>query len=81
MGERSGIGFLPWSNVSTAHDGLRLVEAAGRPAGGVIIDVWRTERMDGPDLALPGGTVRATGRAGTEVPSRPGLHGGSVVSR
>ncbi|MEU1180117.1 sugar phosphate isomerase/epimerase [Streptomyces sp. NPDC005820] len=43
-GARLGVEFLPWSNLKTVHDGLRLVEAAGHPAGGLIIDVWHTER-------------------------------------
>ena len=43
-GARLGIEFLPWSNVRTVHDAIRLVEAAGHPAGGVVIDVWHTER-------------------------------------
>ncbi|MCI3278357.1 sugar phosphate isomerase/epimerase [Streptomyces cylindrosporus] len=44
VGARLGVEFLPWSNLKTVHDGLQLVEAAGHPAGGLIIDVWHTER-------------------------------------
>src|SRR5690242_1265727 len=44
VGARLGVEPLPWSNLKTVHDGLRLVEAAGHPAGGLIIDVWHTER-------------------------------------
>jgi sugar phosphate isomerase/epimerase len=43
-GARLGIEFLPWTNIRTVHDGLRLVEAAGHDGGGLIIDVWHTER-------------------------------------
>jgi sugar phosphate isomerase/epimerase len=43
-GARLGIEFLPWSNIATVHDGLRLVEDAGHPAGGIVIDVWHIER-------------------------------------
>jgi len=43
-GARLGIEFLPWSNIATAHDALRLVESAGHPAGGIVIDVWHVER-------------------------------------
>jgi sugar phosphate isomerase/epimerase len=52
-GARLGIEFFPWSNVKTVHDALRLVEAAEHPAGGVVIDVWHTERAGTPatDLA------------------------------
>ena len=52
-GTRLGIEFFPWSNVKTLHDGLRLVEAAGHDAAGVVIDVWHIERAHTPvaDLA------------------------------
>ncbi|WP_089105035.1 sugar phosphate isomerase/epimerase family protein [Streptomyces hyaluromycini] len=52
VGARLGIEFLPWSNLKTVHDGLRLVEAAGHPAGGLIIDVWHTERAHTPPAEL-----------------------------
>ena len=37
-GTRVALEFLPWSNIRTVHDGLRLVEAADSPAGGPLID-------------------------------------------
>jgi sugar phosphate isomerase/epimerase len=43
-GVRLGIEFLPWSNIATVHDALRLVEDAGHPAGGIVVDVWHVER-------------------------------------
>ncbi|MFJ2901471.1 sugar phosphate isomerase/epimerase family protein [Streptomyces sp. NPDC087212] len=52
VGARLGVEFLPWSNLKTVHDGLRLVEAAGHPAGGLIIDVWHTERAHTPPAEL-----------------------------
>ncbi|MER5531958.1 sugar phosphate isomerase/epimerase [Streptomyces sp. NPDC002677] len=52
VGARIGIEFLPWSNVKTVHDGLRLAEAAGHPAGGVLIDAWHTERAHTPPAEL-----------------------------
>ncbi|MGW2964056.1 sugar phosphate isomerase/epimerase family protein [Streptomyces sp. NPDC001220] len=51
-GARLAIEFLPWSNLRTVHDGLRLVEAAGHPAGGLIVDVWHTERAHTPPAEL-----------------------------
>ncbi|EFL20583.1 sugar phosphate isomerase/epimerase [Streptomyces himastatinicus ATCC 53653] len=54
VGARLGIEFLPWSNLKTVHDGLRLVEAACHPAGGLIIDVWHTERAHTPPADLAG---------------------------
>ena len=43
-GARLGLEFLPWSNIRTVHDGLRLVEDADHPAGGIVIDVWHVKR-------------------------------------
>jgi len=53
VGARLGLEFFPWSNVKTLHDGLRLVEATGSDAAGVVIDVWHIERAGTPvaDLA------------------------------
>ena len=51
-GTRIGLEFLPWSNIKTVHEGLDLVRAAGQPAGGLIIDVWHTERAHTPPADL-----------------------------
>jgi sugar phosphate isomerase/epimerase len=51
-GTRVGLEFLPWSNIRTVHDGLRLVEDAGHDTGGLIIDVWHTERAGTPPAEL-----------------------------
>ena len=51
-GTRVGLEFLPWSNIKTVHDGLDIVQAAGHPAGGLIIDVWHTERGHTPPADL-----------------------------
>jgi sugar phosphate isomerase/epimerase len=51
-GTRVGLEFLPWSNIKTVHDGLRLVEDAGHDAGGLVIDVWHTERAKTPPAEL-----------------------------
>jgi sugar phosphate isomerase/epimerase len=51
-GTRVGLEFLPWSNIKTVHDGLGLVRAAGHRAGGLIIDVWHTERAHTPPADL-----------------------------
>jgi sugar phosphate isomerase/epimerase len=48
VGTRLGLEFFPWSNIKTLHDGLRLVEAAGHDAAGVVIDVWHIERAHTP---------------------------------
>lgn len=39
-----GLEFLPFTNIVTATDALRIVEAAGRPNGGVCVDIWHHER-------------------------------------
>jgi sugar phosphate isomerase/epimerase len=51
-GTKVGLEFLPWSNIKTVHDGLRLVQEAGHPTGGLIIDVWHTERAKTPPADL-----------------------------
>jgi sugar phosphate isomerase/epimerase len=51
-GARLGIEFMPWTNIRTVHDGLRLVEDAGHPAGGVIVDAWHIERAGTPAAEL-----------------------------
>lgn len=43
-GSRLGIEFMPWANISNVDEALRLVEEAGHEGGGVVIDVWHTER-------------------------------------
>lgn len=52
VGTRVAIEFLPWTNIKTAADALRLVEGAGHPAGGLIVDVWHTERAGTPAAEL-----------------------------
>ncbi|MBM7804185.1 sugar phosphate isomerase/epimerase [Geodermatophilus bullaregiensis] len=47
-GARLGIEFLPWSHVPTASDALRLVEDAGHPAGGIVVEAWHVERAVHP---------------------------------
>ncbi|MEU9892356.1 sugar phosphate isomerase/epimerase [Streptomyces phaeochromogenes] len=64
-GARLAIEFLPWSNLRTVHDGLRLVETAGHPAGGLIIDVWHTERAQTPPADLA--SVPASRIVGVEL--------------
>jgi sugar phosphate isomerase/epimerase len=51
-GARLGIEFMPWTNIRTVHDGLQLVEDAGHPAGGVIVDAWHVERAGTPTAEL-----------------------------
>lgn len=39
-----GLEFLPFNDIFSAADALRIVQDAGRPNGGVCIDVWHHER-------------------------------------
>lgn len=48
VGARLGLEFFPWSNIGDLHEGLRLVEACGHPAAGLVIDVWHIERAGTP---------------------------------
>jgi sugar phosphate isomerase/epimerase len=52
VGARLGIEFLPWSNIPTVREALRLVEDAGHPAGGIVVDVWHVERAGTPAAEL-----------------------------
>lgn len=46
-----GLEFLPTTNIATAADALRIVEAADRENGGVCVDIWHHER-GADDLGL-----------------------------
>lgn len=39
-----GLEFLPFNDIFSAADALRIVEGAGRSNGGVCVDVWHHER-------------------------------------
>ncbi len=52
-----GLEFLPFTNIVDAGDALRIVEEAGRPNGGVCVDIWHHVRgADDVSLleAIPG---------------------------
>ena len=51
-GTRIGLEFLPWSNIKTVHDGLKITQDADTAAGGLLIDVWHTERAGTPPADL-----------------------------
>ena len=52
-----GLEFLPFTDIVSVHDARRIVESAGRPNGGICVDIWHHER-GARDLAaiaaLPG---------------------------
>ena len=43
-GTRVALEFLPWSSVADVHRALEVVEAAGHPAVGLLVDAWHVGR-------------------------------------
>ncbi len=43
-GATVGLEFLPFTNITNAADALAIVERAGRPNGGVCVDIWHHVR-------------------------------------
>lgn len=73
-GLRVALEFLPWTDTRTVEDAWRIVEAAGEPNGGVVVDTWhffrggstfaQLERVPAdriPVIQLSDGPFRATG--------------------
>jgi sugar phosphate isomerase/epimerase len=52
VGIRVGIEPIAFADIRTPADGMQLLEAAGHPAGGLVLDVWHLGR-----LGLPVDTV------------------------
>ncbi len=44
IGARLGLEFMPWTNIPDLWSGVRIIEAAGHPNGGLVIDVWHLQR-------------------------------------
>jgi sugar phosphate isomerase/epimerase len=71
----TGLEFLPFTDIVTVHDARAVVEAAGRPNGGICVDIWHHER-GANDLAaiatLPGELITGVQlNDGTRVPEDP----------
>jgi sugar phosphate isomerase/epimerase len=49
---RLGLEFLPWTNVPDLQSGVRFIERAGHPNGGLVIDIWHMERSGSTMLEL-----------------------------
>lgn len=67
-----GLEFLPFTNITSAADALRIVELADRDNGGVTVDLWHHERgANDLDLirAIPGD--RVTGIQMSDGPLEP----------
>ncbi len=70
-----GLEYLPWTTVPTLGAALDVVEAAGRPNGGVVVDAWHHERGDADwalladvDPARVAGIQLCDGRPATDEP-------------
>lgn len=73
------IEFLPWSGIPDLASAWRIVDAADRANGGLMIDTWHWQRQPGgPDLArlrqIPGSRIRVV----QLCDSAPGIDGGSL---
>lgn len=70
-----GLEFLPFTNLVTAADALRVVEQADRPNGGVCVDIWHHARgADDLSMIKAIGADRITGiqmNDGTRIPQNP----------
>lgn len=51
-GTRIAFEFLPWTNIRSLDQALNLVQAADAPAGGLMVDIWHTERTHTPLAAI-----------------------------
>ena len=61
-GTRIALEPMPFANVKDVHDGRALVERAGHPSGGLLVDIWHVCRAGTPfaDVAaLPAGMIFA----------------------
>lgn len=80
-----GLEFLPFTDVVSVHDARRIVEAAGRPNGGVCLDVWHHVR-GANDLeaiaALPGELITGLQmNDGATVPEHPDYYTDCLENR
>jgi sugar phosphate isomerase/epimerase len=72
-GLRVALEFVPFTTVRDVAGAWTLVEAAGRPNGGLVLDVWHHVRSGCPDAALdqvPGARIFTVQLA--DGPPRPG---------
>lgn len=51
-GTRIAFEFLPWTNIHCLDLALSMVQAADAPAGGLMVDIWHTERTHTPLAAI-----------------------------
>jgi sugar phosphate isomerase/epimerase len=61
--------FLPWTRIRDAATALAVVERAGRPNGGLMLDAWHHFRSGSPHAAVPARRVRSIQLC--DAPARP----------
>jgi sugar phosphate isomerase/epimerase len=61
--------FLPWTAIGDVATAARLVEQAGRPNGGIMLDAWHHARSGAPLAAIP--AARVAGIQLSDAPARP----------
>jgi sugar phosphate isomerase/epimerase len=80
-----GLEFLPFTDIVSVHDARAIVEAAGRPNGGICVDIWHHER-GARDLAaiadLPAAMITGVQiNDGTRVPANPDYYTDCLANR
>ena len=80
-----GLEFLPFTDIVSVHDARAIVEAAGRPNGGICVDIWHHER-GARDLAaiaaLPGEMITGIQiNDGTRLPENPDYYTDCLQNR
>lgn len=61
--------FLPWTHIGDAATAARIVERAGRPNAGVMLDAWHHARSGAALATIPAARVAAIQLA--DAPARP----------
>lgn len=80
-----GLEFLPFTDIVTIHDALRIIEAADRPNAGMCVDIWHLTRGE-LDLAavagMPGEMITGIQMSdGTRVPENPDYYTDCLTNR
>jgi sugar phosphate isomerase/epimerase len=65
--------FLPWTHIGDAATAGWIVERAGRPNGGVMLDAWHHARSGAPHASIPAARVTAIQLADAPATPEPDL--------
>ncbi len=66
------IEFIPFTPVANLADALDLIEAAGHPNGGIMLDVWHLFRSEGTAADVAAAAPRVYGVQLDDAPAEPG---------